>query len=231
MTILVIEDDPDACDLLTFILGRAGFEVICADDPATALRLLDEQRPALVLLDVNLGAHSGFDVLRELRGRSGVPVIMVTGRNAEDDKVRGLELGADDYVTKPYNNRELVARIRAVLRRQSAAPPTQPPRAPGVLVAGPLRMDVRDYSVTLNGEPVNLTMMEFRLLHYLMTRVGSVVPREELLAHLWEPQNRSPENLRRMIFNLRQKLGDVADPSQLLHTRYGAGIMLRPTEP
>jgi two-component system response regulator RegX3 len=232
MKLLCVEDDRDAADLLTFILGRAGFEVVAADDPATALRLVDEARPALVLLDVNLGAYSGFDVLRELRRRSGVPVIMVTGRTAEDDKVHALEAGADDYVTKPYNQRELVARIRAVLRRtpeRAAVAEGERAGSPGVLESGPVRMNVRDYSVAVRGQPVSLALTEFRLLHHLMARAGAVVPREELLTQLWGADTvETRESLRVMVYRLRQKLGDPANPSRLIHTSYGRGFMFKP---
>lgn len=230
--VLIVEDDPEAIEILTFILVRAGFQVVAALGVFAALRLAAIERPDLVLLDVNLGHWSGFDLLRSLRERSNVPVILLTGRTAEEDRVHGLELGADDYITKPYSPRELVARIRAVLRRhgREAAGPANG-LGPRRLEVGPLVLDLDRHSATLHGRRLSLTRLEFRLLSCLMHRAGTVVPMAELFAHVWG-RDRVPaaETYRSTVHRLRQKLGDSAERPHLLHTVHGVGLMLRPTE-
>ena len=164
-----------------FGLVRGTHAVAEAACGAEAIARFDAVRPALVLLDVMLPRISGVDVCRELRSRSQVPIIMVTARNAEIDAVVGLEVGADDYVTKPFSHRELVARIRAVLRRRAepeAAPTTE-------LAAGPVRMDVDRHLVTVAGEPVQLPLKEFELLELLLRNVGRVLTRQQLIDRVW----------------------------------------------
>ena len=159
MKVLLVEDDQDLVEMLRFALTRAGFEVAHTSNPAEALRLLGDQQPDLAVLDVNLGPHSGFDVLRDLRTRSEIPVIMLTGRNAEEDKVQGLELGADDYVTKPFSYRELVARIQAHIRRHEGGSRRPIPLSPTTQV-GPLTLNVAEHTATKNGTVLKLTRLE-----------------------------------------------------------------------
>jgi DNA-binding response OmpR family regulator len=184
MNILIVEDDRDLVDLLTFALRRAGFRVHTASDALTALRLLEQTAPDLAIVDLNLGQQSGFDVLRELRQRSEIPVIMLTGRHAEDDKVRSFELGADDYVEKPFSHRELIARIRAQMRRNGRAT-SVPELTARQLEVGPLKLEEATHKATKRGQPLDLTITEFRLLEYLMINAGTLIPTRTLLKQVW----------------------------------------------
>ena len=173
MRILLVDDDRELIDLLAFALKRAGLEPIAAHDASGALRQYEEREPDLVVLDINLGNSNGLDVLKELRRRGQLPVIMLTALDSEEDKVRGLELGADDYLTKPFSHRELIARIRAQLRRsgQDGSQPGASPRRGCKWVR--IMLDLAEHSVTKAGQPVSLTVTEFRLLHCLMSHAGS----------------------------------------------------------
>jgi len=183
VTVLVVEDEESFVDALTVGLKREGFLVHAARDGAEALALFDATRPDIVLLDVMLPKVSGIDVCRELRTRSHVPIIMVTARDSEIDKVVGLEIGADDYVTKPYSPRELVARIRAVLRRQLGGDTGE--HSPPTLAAGPVRMDVDRHVVTVSGSAVPLPLKEFELLEMLLRNAGRVLTRGQLIDRVW----------------------------------------------
>lgn len=186
-TVLVVEDEEAFVEALTVGLRREGFEVAVARTGAEALTRFDEVKPDLVLLDVMLPALSGLDVCRALRTRSDVPIIMVTARSSEIDTVVGLEVGADDYVTKPYRLRELVARIRAVLRRRGTEPatPREERSASDALVVGDLVVDFDSHEVTLRGEVVNLPLKEFELLSLLVENAGRVVTRSTLIEEVW----------------------------------------------
>ena len=184
-TVLVVEDEESFVEALVVGLKREGFLVKVARDGAEALAAFDSVRPDLVLLDVMLPKVNGIDVCRELRARSRVPIIMVTAKGGEIDTVVGLEVGADDYVTKPYRLRELVARMRAVLRR---TPTTGAEEVPGdALVVGDLRLDPERHEVSLRGEIVNLPLKEFELLELLLTNAGRVLTRETLIDRVWGP--------------------------------------------
>jgi two-component system response regulator RegX3 len=187
--ILVVEDEESYRDPLTFQLGREGFDVIAAATGAEALRLFTEHGADLVLLDLMLPELSGTEVCKRLRAVSDVPIIMLTAKDEEIDKVVGLELGADDYVTKPYSFRELIARMRAVLRRidtaAGAAAGDDPTADDDILVAGPVRMDVDRHVVTVAGEPVQLPLKEFELLEYLLRNVDRVLTRDQLIDRIW----------------------------------------------
>ncbi len=184
-TVLVVEDEESFVEALVVGLKREGFLVKVATDGAQALEMFDQVRPDLVLLDVWLPRMSGIDVCRELRTRSRVPIIMVTAKSSEIDTVVGLEVGADDYVTKPYRLRELVARMRAVLRR---APPTGEDRGgEDVLEVGDLRLDAERHEVFLRGGQVALPLKEFELLELLMGNAGRVLTRETLIDRVWGP--------------------------------------------
>ncbi|HEY8452415.1 MAG: response regulator transcription factor [Micromonosporaceae bacterium] len=180
--VLVVEDEESFSDALSYLLRREGFEVSVAATGPEALAEFDRTGADVVLLDLMLPEMSGTEVCRQLRTRSQVPIIMVTARDSEIDKVVGLELGADDYVTKPYSPRELVARVRAVLRRRRAEATEA---TDSVLSAGPVRMDVDRHVVTVNGEPVQLPLKEFDLLELLLRNAGRVLTRGQLIDRVW----------------------------------------------
>jgi two-component system response regulator RegX3 len=179
--ILVVEDEESFSDALSYMLRREGFEVsVCGTGPE-AIEEFSRSGADLVLLDLMLPGLSGLEVCRQLRQQSDVPVIMLTAKDAEVDKVVGLEIGADDYVTKPFSARELLARIRAVLRRRG-----EPDDAPGaVLESGPVRMDVDRHVVTVGGTPVQLPLKEFELLEFLLRNAGRVLTRPQLIDRIW----------------------------------------------
>ena len=179
--ILVVEDEESFSDPLSYLLRREGYEVSVADDGPTALEDFDRNGADLVLLDLMLPGLPGTEVCRQLRSRSNVPVIMLTAKDSEIDKVVGLELGADDYVTKPYSSRELVARVRAVLRR-GGEPESL---APSAVEAGPVRMDIERHVVTVNGSPVAMPLKEFELLEILLRNAGRVLTRMQLIDRVW----------------------------------------------
>ena len=179
--VLVVEDEESFSEALSYMLRREGFEVAVAATGPDALSQFDRSGADLVLLDLMLPGLSGTEVCRSLRQRSNVPVIMLTARDSEVDKVVGLELGADDYVTKPFSSRELVARIRAVLRRRGE--PEEPEAA--ALEAGPVRMDVDRHVVTVAGSTVPMPLKEFDLLELLLRNVGRVLTRGQLIDRVW----------------------------------------------
>jgi two-component system response regulator RegX3 len=184
-TVLIVEDEETFVEALVVGLKREGFLVKVARDGSEAVDMFDRVRPDLILLDVMLPKLSGIDVCREIRTRSRVPIIMVTARSAEIDTVVGLEVGADDYVTKPYRLRELVARMRAVLRR---APPEDAEAGPGeVLEVGDVRLDPERHEVSLRGSPLALPLKEFELLELLLANAGRVLTRETLIDRVWGP--------------------------------------------
>jgi len=178
----VVEDEESFSDALSYMLRKEGFEVSVAATGTDALTEFDRTGADIVLLDLMLPEMSGTEVCRQLRQRSAVPIIMVTARDSEIDKVVGLEIGADDYVTKPYSPRELVARIRAVLRRQS--PEVAEAGAP-TLAAGPVRMDIERHVVTVDGGAVQLPLKEFELLELLLRNAGRVLTRGQLIDRVW----------------------------------------------
>jgi two-component system response regulator RegX3 len=180
--VLIVEDEESFADPLAFLLRKEGFTTAVASTGQGALEEYDRNGADIVLLDLMLPGMSGTDVCKALRTRSAVPVIMVTARDSEIDKVVGLELGADDYVTKPYSARELIARVRAVLRRGGDAADEG---AAGLLAAGPVRMDVERHVVTVGGEDVALPLKEFDLLEYLLRNVGRVLTRGQLIDRVW----------------------------------------------
>ena len=183
-TILVVEDEDSFVEALTVGLKREGFRVQVASDGAEALDVFDAIRPDLVLLDVMLPKISGIDVCREIRRKSSVPIIMVTAKGGEIDTVVGLEVGADDYVTKPYRLRELVARMRAVLRRRANEAATYELSGEALQV-GDVALDPQRHEVTIRGEVVSLPLKEFELLELLLANAGHVLPRETLIDRVW----------------------------------------------
>jgi len=181
--ILVVEDEESFSEALSYLLGREGFEVIVADSGSKAIEEFDRVGADLVLLDLMLPGLSGTEVCRQLRQRSDVPIIMLTAKDSEVDKVVGLELGADDYVTKPYSSRELVARIRAVLRRNSDLGESEPES--GTLTVGPVRLDTERHVVAINGNTVQFPLKEFELLEYLMRNCDRVLTRTQIIDRVW----------------------------------------------
>jgi two-component system response regulator RegX3 len=179
--VLVVEDEESISDPLSYLLRQEGFEVAVAASGPDGLAEFDRGGADIVLLDLMLPGLSGTEVCRTLRARSNVPVIMLTARDSEIDKVVGLELGADDYVTKPFSSRELVARVRAVLRRRGEVEDVTTP----ALEAGPVRMDVERHVVTVGGQPVSLPLKEFELLELLLRNAGRVLTRGQLIDRVW----------------------------------------------
>jgi len=180
--ILVVEDEQSFSDALSYMLRKEGFEVAVAGNGPDGLTEFDKAGADLVLLDLMLPGLSGLEVCRQLRQRSEVPVIMLTAKDAEVDKVVGLEIGADDYVTKPFSARELLARIREVLRRRGGEPEET---ATAILEAGPVRMDVDRHIVSVNGDAVALPLKEFELLEFLLRNSGRVLTRSQLIDRVW----------------------------------------------
>lgn len=224
MKILVVDDEQPLLDALQYALQREGFEVITATDSEEALQVFGEQNPDLVILDVMLPTRSGFEVCQILRKRSNVPIIMLTAKGAESDRVVGLEIGADDYLTKPFSMRELMARIRSVLRRASS------PSAPAgpVLKAGDLVLDVNQYEARLGDALLNLSPKEFELLRFLMEHPGQVFSRQTLLDRVWgEDKYIEERTVDVHIHWLREKIEpDPRKPKYLLTVR-GVGYKFR----
>ncbi|GAA2329512.1 response regulator transcription factor [Saccharopolyspora halophila] len=215
--VLIVEDEESFADPLAFMLRKEGFTAAVAVDGAEALDEFDRNGADIVLLDLMLPGMSGTDVCKQLRQRSAVPVIMVTARDSEIDKVVGLELGADDYVTKPYSARELIARVRAVLRRRGEAEELQPQ----ALAAGPVRMDIERHVVTVDGEDISLPLKEFDLLEYLLRNVGRVLTRGQLIDRVWGADYvGDTKTLDVHVKRLRSKLEpDPAEPKYLITVR------------
>jgi two-component system, OmpR family, response regulator RegX3 len=215
--VLVVEDEESFSDALSYMLRKEGYEVAVATTGPAALEEFDRSGADLVLLDLMLPGLPGTEVCRLLRARSKVPVIMVTAKDSEIDKVVGLELGADDYVTKPFSSRELVARIRAVLRRGSEPEELMP----ATLEAGPVRMDVERHVVTVNGSAVSLPLKEFELLEMLLRNSGRVLTRVQLIDRVWGSDYvGDTKTLDVHVKRLRSKIEpDPANPKHLLTVR------------
>ena len=224
--VLVVEDEDAFSDALSFMLRKEGFEVSVAPTGTQALTEFDRTGADIVLLDLMLPEMSGTEVCRQLRARTNVPIIMVTARDAEIDKVVGLEIGADDYVTKPYSPRELVARIRAVLRRNTAevveaAAPT--------LSAGPVRMDVERHVVSVGGEAVPLPLKEFELLELLLRNAGRVLTRGQLIDRVWGADYvGDTKTLDVHVKRLRSKIEPEPSTPRYLITVRGLGYKFEP---
>lgn len=232
-TLLLVEDEESFIDALTVGLTREGFRVVVARDGAEALECFDRVAPDLVLLDVMLPKMSGLDVCRELRKKSNIPIIMVTARAGEIDTVVALEVGADDYVTKPYRLRELVARMRAVLRRnarEEATEPSTPAVASPAKLIGDVTVDVERHEVTVRGQPVQLPLKEFDLLELLVTNAGRVLTRDIILDRVWgSDYYGDTKTLDVHIKRLRQRIEpDPANPLRIVTIR-GLGYKYMPT--
>jgi DNA-binding response OmpR family regulator len=225
--ILLVDDDEGLLELLSFLAQRADFRPIVATDAASALQMLDEHRPDLVLLDIRLGNDDGLELLKSVRRSSEVPVIMLSSLNSEEDVERALDSGADDYVTKPFAFRELVARIRALLRRTSQARPLLP--LDHWMRVGPLALNPCEHKVTLDGLPLALTRTEFRLLQLLMENVDKVVPHRVLLKQVWGYDDPTATDLvRAAVYRLRRKLVETKG-QPVIRTLPSVGVVLRRT--
>jgi two-component system KDP operon response regulator KdpE len=228
MRILVVDDEPDVVESirLGFALQWREVEVLGAAEGETALDLVERESPDLVLLDIGLPDRDGFDVLRELRTFSDVPVVMLTARDDAMDKVKGLELGADDYVTKPFNHLELMARVRAVLRRHDMPAPAS--RAPSFR-SGDLEVDFSRQEVRLRGERVELTPTEYKLLYHLVRNAGHVLQHGTLLAKVWGREYvDETDYVRVYIRRLRDKLGDDPEHPRYIQTERRLGYRFLP---
>lgn len=223
--VLIVEDEESLADPLAFLLSKEGFAATVVTDGPSALAEFDRSGADIVLLDLMLPGMSGTEVCKQLRARSSVPVIMVTARDSEIDKVLGLELGADDYVTKPYSARELIARIRAVLRRGVEA--EEASLLESVLEAGPVRMDVERHVVSVHGSRIALPLKEFDLLEYLMRNKGRVLTRVQLIDRIWGANYvGDTKTLDVHVKRLRSKIEtDPANPVHLVTVR-GLGYKL-----
>lgn len=218
--ILIVEDEPAVADAIAYTLRQEGYEVSTAEDGAAALARLAAAAPDLVILDILLPGCSGFDVCREIRRTSKVPVIMLTARGEEIDRIVGFELGADDYVTKPFSMRELVARVRACLRRAGS----EEAATPLLLRSDDLELDLSRCRVTLRGQWIRLNRREFDILWFLMSRQGQVVTREEILDAVWGPERyRDPRNVDVHIRTLRQRIEENPGFPRRILTVYGVG--------
>ena len=219
-TILVVEDEQDIATIIDFNLKRSGFDTLMAYDGPTGLKLALENAPDLILLDVMLPGMDGFEICRRVREKSQVPIIMLTAREEESDKILGLELGADDYVTKPFSNRELIARIKANMRRFSAAEVPQEKTDAGV----GLSISEEGTAVYKDGKPIDLSVREFDILSYLAAEPGRVVSREELMEKVWGFEYYG--DLRAVdvaIRRLREKIEDEPAQPKYIITKRGLG--------
>jgi DNA-binding response OmpR family regulator len=221
MKILIVDDDPDLLSLVGFALSQAGFVVVKAADVPSALQVFAAESPDLAILDINLPGGSGFDICEGIRKQSRIPVMMLTARGEEEDLVRALDLGADDYLTKPFSPRTLLARVRALLRRAGL-------ETGGAMTAGTLRLDLESLVLHVgDAAPVKLTKLETRLLQILIANAGHVVGTERLLTHVWGHRGSGDRQLlKQLVHRLRQKIEvDPAAP-QVLKTEAGAGYRL-----
>lgn len=221
MKILVVDDDRVLADLVTFTFQREGFDVIQAHDGATALRRFAEDSPDLVVLDINLPEVDGFTVCRRIREQHDTPIIMLTVRSEEDDIVHGLDIGADDYIAKPFSPRQLVARAQAILRRAGT------PVYPTVREVGQIRLDRNRREVCIGDtDPITLTPLENRLLGYLLINAGHVVTTEAIIDNVWGPEGGNSDMVRQLVHRLRRKIEPDPGEPTYIETVTGVGYGL-----
>ncbi|WP_420362989.1 response regulator transcription factor [Curtobacterium aetherium] len=221
--ILIVDDEPALSEPLEFLLQREGYDTSVATDGVTALSKFDTENPDLVLLDLMLPGLSGTEVCRQIRTRSNVPIIMLTAKDSEVDIVVGLELGADDYVTKPYSTRELLARIRAVLRRRTEDDPGDV----GILQVGGIRMDVERHTVSVDGSETPMPLKEFELLELLLRNAGRVLTRGQLIDRVWGSDYfGDTKTLDVHIKRIRSKIERVPSTPEVLVTVRGLGYRI-----
>ncbi|AOH57356.1 response regulator YycF [Peribacillus muralis] len=230
--ILVVDDEKPIADILQFNLKKEGYEVFCAYDGNEALKMVEERQPDLILLDIMLPQRDGMEVCREVRKKYETPIIMLTAKDSEIDKVLGLELGADDYVTKPFSTREIIARVKANLRRQQAVPvPDQDTNEPKEITIGTLTIHPDAYVVSKRGDTIELTHREFELLHYLAKHIGQVMTREHLLQTVWGYDYFGDvRTVDVTVRRLREKIEDNPSHPGWIVTRRGVGYYLRNPE-
>ncbi|UJL46379.1 response regulator transcription factor [Virgibacillus sp. NKC19-16] len=224
--ILVVDDEQPIADILKFNLEKEGYQVVLAYDGDEAIALAESEKPELILLDIMLPGRDGNEVCREIRKTQVMPIIMLTAKDTEIDKVLGLELGADDYVTKPFSNRELIARVKANLRRQEV--PDDAVKATKDIVIGTLTVHPDAYVVSRNGVEIELTHREFELLHYLARHIGQVMTREHLLEIVWGYDYFGDvRTVDVTVRRLREKIEENPSNPMWLVTRRGVGYYLR----
>lgn len=218
--VLVVEDEINLREPLVYLLQKEGYDVIEAEDGNTAVELFHSHNPDLLLLDLMLPGLSGNEVCRQIRATSEVPIIMLTAKDAEIDKVVGLELGADDYVTKPYSTRELLARMKAVLRRGREVVQTES----GLIKAGPVVMDIERHIVTVDGQPIQMPLKEFELLELLMENVNRVLTRGQIIDRVWGSNYfGDTKTLDVHVKRIRSKIEEDPSRPKLLQTVRGLG--------
>ncbi|MFC3041069.1 response regulator YycF [Virgibacillus xinjiangensis] len=227
--ILVVDDEQPIADILKFNLEKEGYEVVVANDGDAAVELAEAEVPDLILLDIMLPGRDGNEVCREVRKNHSMPIIMLTAKDAEIDKVLGLELGADDYVTKPFSNRELIARVKANLRRQQV--PEDTAKQTKDIVIGSLTIHPDAYVVSRDGKQIELTHREFELLHYLARHMGQVMTREHLLETVWGYDYFGDvRTVDVTVRRLREKIEENPSNPTWIVTRRGVGYYLRNPE-
>lgn len=227
-TVVVADDDPRLLRLVQFNLQQSGYRVLTAPDGNRALRLAETENPDLLLLDIRMPLMDGLEVCQRVRNFSTVPIIIVTAKDSEEDKVAGLDVGADDYLTKPFAAPELMARVRAVLRRAKlySADTTEP-----IFESGDLKVDFAQQLASRNGHPINLTPTEYRIVAYLARHAGRVVTQSDLLTKVWGPEYENEAHLLRVnIARLRQKLEQDPGTPRHVITRPGIGYYLAKQE-
>ncbi|WP_458411524.1 response regulator YycF [Schinkia sp. CFF1] len=225
--ILVVDDEMPIADILQFNLEKEGYKVTCAYDGLEALRKVEEVKPDLILLDIMLPHKDGMEVCREVRKKYEMPIIMLTAKDSEIDKVLGLELGADDYVTKPFSTRELIARVKANLRRRQQDGDKGSSELTEIII-GALTIHPDAYLVTKRGEPIELTHREFELIHYMAKHIGQVMTREHLLQTVWGYDYFGDvRTVDVTVRRLREKIEDLPSHPTWIITRRGVGYYLR----
>jgi two-component system response regulator VicR len=227
--ILVVDDEKPIADILEFNLKKEGYEVHCAYDGEKAMQMVEDIQPDMILLDIMLPGRDGIEVCREVRKKYEMPIIMLTAKDSEIDKVLGLELGADDYVTKPFSTRELLARVKANLRRhQNVSTQSNEEENNSEITIGPLVIHPDAYVVSKRGETIELTHREFELLHYLAKHIGQVMTREHLLQTVWGYDYYGDvRTVDVTIRRLREKIEDNPSHPSWIVTRRGVGYYLR----
>ncbi|MDF1510627.1 response regulator YycF [Robertmurraya sp. DFI.2.37] len=229
--ILVVDDEKPIADILQFNLKKEGYDVYCAYDGNKALEMVEEVKPDLILLDIMLPQRDGMEVCREVRKKYEMPIIMLTAKDSEIDKVLGLELGADDYVTKPFSSRELIARVKANLRRHQHTASQAEEDDSNEITVGSLIIHPDAYIVSKRGEKIELTHREFELLHYLAKHIGQVMTREHLLQTVWGYDYYGDvRTVDVTIRRLREKIEDNPSHPTWIVTRRGVGYYLRNPE-
>ncbi len=224
MKILLVDDDATLAEVTSFALRRADFLVIIAHTGHEALLLWEQEQPDLILLDIYLPGPDGLSICQTIRATSNVPIILLTARSSDEDVVRGLELGADDYVTKPFSPKQLIARVRAVLRRSGGTVPQR-------MALGPLVLDTGRQTIAVGSAQSRMTRLEFRLLHYLIVHHGQVVPTETILTHVWGSSDSSNRMmLKQLVYRIRQKLASLDQAADMIQSIPGIGYVIETPE-